>query len=151
MSFDIELWCFSFVTLFNLQGTRPTPRSVRNTRYLTTVPKLCQVLFSTFFKIFFRTRSALGSVSEALLSYHTLANLSSTFFNFSQVFSALDPFARSRSESLISISRQLSFVKHFFRFPENFLPALRKLASVSDSLPNITDLPPFVNTFFQDF
>ena len=95
---DIELWCFSFVTLFNLQGTRSVPCPVRNIHYLTTGLSVCQVLFSTFFKIFFRTRLAGACRSEAWLSYHISLALSSTFFRFfSKSFSystAVAPFAR---------------------------------------------------------
>ena len=119
---DIELWCFSFVTLFNLQGTRSVPCSVRNIHYLTTSFSVCQVLFSTFFKIFFRTRLAGACRSEAWISYHISLALSSTFFDSFQNLFRTQPLSRLSLESLITLPQLPAFVKPFFRFPQNFFP-----------------------------
>ena len=47
------VWCFSFRSLFNLQGTRPT----RNSHYPITYLPYCQVIFSKICNIFFRNFS----------------------------------------------------------------------------------------------
>ena len=86
---NAELWCFSFVTLFNLQGTRP-----------------------------------LRSAAEHLLFYHTLANLSSTFFNFFRNFLSCTQFAlASCSNSSVIIPDSLALVKPFFRLLSKSFPA----------------------------
>ena len=81
---DIELWCFSFVTLFNLQGTRSVPCSVRNIHYLTTGLPVCQVLFSTFFKVFFVPDSPSGLSLESLTILPQLPAFVKPFFRFSR-------------------------------------------------------------------
>ena len=146
-----RFWCFSFVTLFNLQGTRPP-----------------------------------ASAAELTLSYHVGHLLSSTFFNFFEVFSALaSAFRRSLrqliycikasrvcqvlfllrfevlrrfpfglppfSDSLSSISELSEFVKHFFHFVEIFSLSRWHDRRVSDSLLTIPDTSSFVNTFFPLF
>ena len=67
---NIDLWCFSFVTLFNLQGTRPS-----------------------------------ASAAEHVLSYHVVRLLSSTFFNFFEVFSALVAAFRRSLRQLVYFTR----------------------------------------------
>lgn len=148
---DIELWCFSFVTLFNLQGTRSVPCSVRNIHYLTTSFSVCQVLFSTFFKIFFRTRLAGACRSEAWLSYHISLALSSTFFDSFQNLFRTQPLSRLSLESLITLPQLPAFVKPFFRFPQNFFQSPGPRTPLGDSSPNISYSRPLVNTFFPVF
>ena len=67
----ISVWCFLFVTLFNLQGTR---RSRRNIAILAN--------FISFVKNFFQKFSTRDPFCPAAtrLSYHTLLSLSSPFF-----------------------------------------------------------------------
>ena len=48
------VWCFSFRSLFNLQGTRP----MRNRYYLIICQPSCQLLILLFFDIFHRLASA---------------------------------------------------------------------------------------------
>lgn len=75
-------WCFLFVTLFNLQGTR---RSRRNIAYFTKSFRICQVLFS---KVFWHFRFNFA-LSATFLSYHNQFALSRTFlkvFNFARCF-----------------------------------------------------------------
>ena len=148
---DIELWCFSFVTLFNLQGTRSVPCSVRNIHYLTTSFSVCQVLFSTFFKIFFRTRLAWACRSEAWLFYHIFQSLSSTFFDFfKNLFRTHSPSGLSL-ESLISLPQLPAFVKPFFHFPQNFFQRFDSRVPCGDSSLTLPDFSPLVNTLFEVF
>ena len=74
------VWCFSFRSLFNLQGTR----SMRNICYYTALCQLCQALISTFFKFFQRLPAASRSrrLSTTLLLYHTSPLLSILIFTF---------------------------------------------------------------------
>ena len=78
--FSAPVWCFSFRSLFNLQGTRP----VRNICYYTALCQLCQALISTFFKFFQRLPAASRSrrLSTTLLLYHTTPLLSILIFTF---------------------------------------------------------------------
>ena len=71
----ISVWCFLFVTLFNLQGTR---RSRRNIAILAN--------FISFVKNFFQKFSTRDPFCPAAtrLSYHTLLSLSSPFFGIFQ-------------------------------------------------------------------
>ena len=115
-SLNAELWCFSFVTLFNLQGTRP-----------------------------------LRSAAEHLLFYHTLANLSSTFFNFFRNFLSCTQLAlASCSNSSVIIPDSLALVKPFFDFFRNLfpLPSCRTPVPLS-SLAIITSSPRFVKPFLS--
>ena len=66
-----SVWCFLFVTLFNLQGTRLIGGAI----YCTTELWVCQVLFSKFFW----RRSQLSGAATFLV-YHTQKRLSRTFF-----------------------------------------------------------------------
>ena len=70
-----SVWCFLFVTLFNLQGTR---RSRRNIAILAN--------FISFVKNFFQKFSTRDPFCPAAtrLSYHTLLSLSSPFFGIFQ-------------------------------------------------------------------
>ena len=78
--FSAPVWCFSFRSLFNLQGTR----SMRNICYYTALCQLCQALISTFFKFFQRLPAASRSrrLSTTLLLYHTSPLLSILIFTF---------------------------------------------------------------------
>ena len=71
----ISVWCFLFVTLFNLQGTR---RSRRNIAILAN--------FISFVKNFFQKFSTRDPFCPAAthLIYHTLLSLSSPFFGIFQ-------------------------------------------------------------------
>ena len=82
---DAELWCFSFVTLFNLQGTRPV-RSGRNSRYLTTPSPVCQAFSLTFFKVFSQPDPPDRAPRTARLLYQTSPALSSPFSSISEIF-----------------------------------------------------------------
>ena len=118
LSPDAELWCFSFVTLFNLQGTRPA-----------------------------------RSAAERLLSYHTLLNLSSTFFNFFRnLFSrSLRPFFML-SKKLLHYTRFAFACQVLFSISFEIFSAIRCRTPVPpDSSITISDAPRFVKPFFRLF
>ena len=84
-SLNINFWCFSFVTLFNLQGTRPS-----------------------------------ASAAERALSYHVVRLLSSTFFNFFEVFSALNAAFRRSLRQLIYFTRAFQVCQALFTSLKTF-------------------------------
>ena len=133
----------SFLTFFFLCD-RCSFFSAEQLYYYITTSFLCQVLFSSFFKVFWSC--SLSFFSAAFLLYHISSLLSSTFFIFfSKVFSVIFP-NRSlcffSSFSIISLSD--SFVKGFtesffirlFRFPLPSAPSplLNILSDVQNSL-----------------
>ena len=120
MHFCTSVWCFSFVTLCNLQGTR-AHRSPVNICYSNTAFPLCQALFSSFLKIF-RSVSASQLVQIALLFYHNSARLSSFSSNFSEVFCL----ARSLFSSL---AEQLDYFTKLFRICQALFSDFSKFLS----------------------
>ena len=148
MSFsDIELWCFSFVTLFNLQGTRR--RLSGGTFFI--LPHFFE-LVKYFFQLFSKFFSVLCSLrfplQKALLFYHISFLLSSAFFNFFKVFSALNPLPASSSRKLDYLTTSASVCQVLFSDSfEPFPSALQNPAPLSDSSLTIPNPPPFVNTF----
>ncbi|MBR5571358.1 MAG: hypothetical protein IKV99_01785, partial [Oscillospiraceae bacterium] len=73
-----SVWCFSFRSLFNLQGTRPAVRTITD---ITTTQDACQELFSSFcsfsFAVFLRA-APLGDSLIRLPHHLTFVN---TFFH----------------------------------------------------------------------
>ena len=120
-SSDIELWCFSFVTLFNLQGTRPAPlRSWLCRGTFTILPQVFR-----FVKYFFRLFSKFFRTGFTIEPFAWKLNYLTTAPSFCQ--------------ALFSI-----FSKSFSQAPEPTAP-------LGDSSLNISDPPHFVNTFFHYF
>ena len=78
---DIELWCFSFVTLFNLQGTRPARLSGGTFAILTHSRSFVKYFFRLF-QIFFRARFSISRPSNSLLILPELARFVKPFFRF---------------------------------------------------------------------
>ena len=112
---NIDLWCFSFVTLFNLQGTRPS-----------------------------------ASAAERTLSYHVVRLLSSTFFNFFEVFSALVAAFRRSLRQLIYFTRAFRVCQALFSLLSKFFRSRHWLdRRVSDSLLTLPDHPQFVKYFYS--
>ena len=133
MSFKLSLfeqpnpiWCFVFVTLFNLQGTH---RFAAAGVHFTTPFRPCQELFLKFFQTFSALRSArqasplLAALTGDLISLPYLSSLVKNFFSHRQVVSVL--------------SFKLAFDL------ENHC--------LADSFDRIPPLPPFVNPFFDFF
>ena len=126
-----SFWCFSFVTLFNLQGTC---RSLAAGFNDITSGFACQELFLKFFQLF----SALSSVRpvgyRAALTgdFERIPHSFGFVKNFFQVFSTFFP------DRLI----HLAFLPRFWL--PGFSPAAERLLILADS-------PRFVNTFFRFF
>ena len=78
-----SVWCVSFVTLFNLQGTR--------SRGGTFAILAHSLLFVKYFFQVLSNFSAARRSGEARLLYHTGARLSSTFFNSFEFTLACQP------------------------------------------------------------
>ena len=112
---DIELWCFSFVTLFNLQGTRPARLSGGTLTILAHLRSFVKYFFRLF-QIFFRARSRSRGSQTACLFYQNSLALSSPFFDFLETFFKLPvPRAVSLTACLIyQINHHLSTT--FFNF-----------------------------------
>ena len=111
---NIDLWCFSFVTLFNLQGTRPP-----------------------------------ASAAEHVLSYHVVRILSSTFFNFFEVFSALNAAFRRSLRQLIYFTRAAWVCQALFSLRSKFFRSRpQRFRRFLDSSCIISDLPELVKCFF---
>ena len=111
---NIDLWCFSFVTLFNLQGTRPS-----------------------------------ASAAERTLSYHVVRLLSSTFFNFFEVFSALNAAFRRSLRQLIYFTRAAWVCQALFSLRSKFFRSQpQRFRRFSDSLNILSKLSWIVKNFF---
>ena len=111
---NIDLWCFSFVTLFNLQGTRPS-----------------------------------ASAAEHVLSYHVARLLSSTFFNFFEVFSALVAAFRRSLRQLIYFTRASRVCQALFSLRSKFFRSRhQRFRRIPDSSSSVSELPGFVKCFF---
>ena len=122
---NIDLWCFSFVTLFNLQGTRPARLSGGTYAILPRRSAFVKHFFQLFSKFFQRLPPASRPLSRtAHLFYQSRLRLSSTFFASCKVFPPLTPARPPRSRQLAHYTRllhtcQLLFTKffHFFSGP----------------------------------
>ena len=121
----------------------------RNICYLITSDSVCQVLFSTFFKIFFRTQLSEPSVSQtACLFYQTFQSLSSTFFKFLENFFRPRRSPRLRLRQLADSSRFKSVCQtSFTRSPLTLVSELRSFAILPLA---VLFVKPFFD-FFQTF
>ena len=130
-SFEPSVWCFLFVTLFNLQGTR---RSRRNIAII--------LNFISFVKHFFQSFLTPDpfSYQQQLFKFTTFAKLCQELF--SEVFGFL-PSHQTRQLFYVTTSRGRCQV--LFSFP------LCRSAHRGDSLVRIPCPPSFVNTFFPLF
>ena len=98
--------------------------------YLTTFVSVCQVLFSTFFKIFFRTQLSEPSASQtACLFYQTFQSLSSTFFKFLENFFRPRCPLRLRLRQLADFSRFKSVCQVLFQTFFKLLSPARRSCS----------------------
>ena len=143
MSFsDIELWCFSFVTLFNLQGTRR--RLGGGTFFI--LPHFFELvkyffqLFSKFLQYFARSAFRFRKLCYFITSAFFCQVLFSTFSKF---FSALDSLPASSSRKLDYLTTsasvcQVLFSDSFEPFslgPPEPRPPLGQLAYYTKSSP----------------
>ena len=149
---NIALWCFSFVTLFNLQGTRPVRLSGGTCSILPRRSAFVKHFFQLFWSSFGACRSFPPLSQTAYLFYQSCLSLSSTFLTSFEVFSlstrAFSPFFRQLSY----FTRASWICQVLFYFVENLFCSRRwHDRRVSDSLLTIPDLPPFVNSLFTKF
>ena len=102
----------------------------RNICYLITSDSVCQVLFSTFLKIFFRTQLSEPSASQtACLFYQTFQSLSSTFFKFLENFFRPRCPLRLRLRQLADFSRFKSVCQVLFQTFFKLLSPARRSCS----------------------
>ena len=113
MSFsDIELWCFSFVTLFNLQGTRR--RLGGGTFFI--LPHFFE-LVKYFFQSFFSTLLAPLSASESfVILSHQLSFVKCFFQLFQSFFSPRLASSLFLSKAWLSYHIRFRLSSAFFRF-----------------------------------
>ena len=78
--FCAPVWCFSFRSLFNLQGTRPTRNSHYHSRYLASCQLLILLIFDNF--RWPLAGSLLLSSRTAWLEYHSLPTIATPFLPF---------------------------------------------------------------------
>ena len=123
-----SVWCFLFVTLFNLQGTRLIGGAI----YCTIELWVCQVLFSKFFDV------ARSSQEQQLFKFTTLGSVCQELF--SEVFEAR---FRYLSGNHFRLPHLVAAVKCFFHF------TLWRSAYRADSFVRIPNHSAFVNTIFQ--
>ena len=146
-----RFWCFSFVTLFNLQGTRPSASAAERTLSYHVVLLLSSTFFN-FFEVFSALASAFRRSLRQPIKYIRVSRVCQALFSLRFEVSRRFPFGLPPfSDSSSSISELPKFVKHFFHFVEIFSLSRWHDRRVSDSLLTIPDLSPFVNTFFQVF
>ena len=102
-------------------------RSLAEHFYYITFRRFCQVLFSSFFKIFFSDLRC--SFTDQLFYYITFSSVCQVlFFKFFEKLFWCDRQPFQASFSIISLSSL--FVKYFFKFFQNFFPVTRHTLSV---------------------
>ena len=105
------VWCFSFRSLFNLQGTRPTTAEQSLSYHMSAI------LSTTFFAFFWHFSLTwfwlLRCLSRtARLDYHTFSLLSTPFY---RIFSCLMALSFSLAEFIVSISNLAKDTVFFYR------------------------------------
>ena len=125
----------------------------RNICYPITSDSVCQVLFSTFFKIFFRTQLSEPSAPQtACLFYQTFQSLSSTFSSFLKTFSGPAALRVSALDSLLILADSNPFVKYFSRLFSNFFHPLAAHARFRvEKLCYFTTCSSVCQAFFSTF
>ena len=133
---DISDWCFSFVTLFNLQGARRRLALERNVFYLTTFLFVCQALFSTFFKALSCPASLpTGSLRQLAYSTRIGTVCQALSFAFYQVFSGACLPNLSFADSSVNIPNSSRFVNTFFQIFSSFFSLLLFSSPAVRSIP----------------
>ena len=119
---NLPFWCFSFVTLFNLQGTR------RRSRQILMLPQLIRFVKKNFSFIRCDVVVIIKPPRQATsIDYHTFRTLSRTFFkNFRSFFLTVRPevFCPGRhAKRLHIIANHIGFVNPIFPlFSPQFSP-----------------------------
>ena len=144
-----SVWCFLFVTLFNLQGTRLIGGTFA---ILTRSSPFVKHFFEIFFISSSRPFSGPALWNLALLFYHAVSGLSSVFFRtfFKPEPQTLAP-QPSVSDSFARLPRLSSFVKSFFRILFEFDSFHLTHPSSPDSFARLPCPPPFCQSLFSLF
>ena len=108
-----RFWCFSFVTLFNLQGTRPSASAAERTLSYHVV-RLLSSTFSTFSKFFRRLPRLSAALSDSPSSISELPEFVKHFFHFVEIFFALSLARPPRFRQFAYYTRPFPFCQHFF-------------------------------------
>ena len=102
-------------------------RSLAEHFYYITFRRFCQVLFSSFFKIFFSDLRR--SFADQLFYYITFSSVCQVLFSsFLKNFSVVT--ASPFRPAFLLYHFQVFFVKYFFKFFQNFFPVTRHTLSV---------------------
>ena len=112
-SLEASVWCFLFVTLFNLQGTR---RFRRNSVILTAFISLVKYFFQSFLTFAIQPLSA-----ATFLSYHTQTRLSSGFLNFFKKLTFQTRATASSATACLDYHAARPLSTPFFIFLSHFL------------------------------
>ena len=119
-----RFWCFSFVTLFNLQGTRPVRLGGGTYSILPRQSAFVKHFFQLF-RSFFGACLGFPPLSQtAQLLYQSSKSLSSAFFTSLKTFLLSRWLDRRVSDSLLTIPDLPFFVNTFFQgfsFSSNYL------------------------------
>ena len=112
---DIALWCFSFVTLFNLQGTRPVRLSGGTYAILPRLPAFVKRLFQLFSKFFPRLPPAFCRSLRQLIYFTRARRVCQALFSLRLKFfcSRRRP-DRRVPDSLLNIPDTTRFVNTFY-------------------------------------
>ena len=151
-----RFWCFSFVTLFNLQGTRPSASAAERTLSYH-VGQLSSSTFFNFFEVFSALASAFRRSLRQLIKYIRASRVCQALFSLRFEVSRCFPFGLPPfSDSLSSISELPEVVKHFFHFVEIFFalslarpPRFRQLAYYIRHFPICQQVSSKFSNFFS--
>ena len=112
---DIALWCFSFVTLFNLQGTRPVRLSGGTYAILPRLPAFVKRFFQLFSKFFPRLPPAFRRSLRQLIYFTRARRVCQALFSLRLKFfcSRRRP-DRRVPDSLLNIPDTSAFVNTFY-------------------------------------
>ena len=108
-----RFWCFSFVTLFNLQGTRPSASAAERTLSYH-VGQLLSSTFSTFSKFFRRLPRLSAALSDSPLSISEPPEFVKSFVHFVEIFFALSLARPPRFRQLAYYTRPFPLCQHIF-------------------------------------
>ena len=153
---NIDLWCFSFVTLFNLQGTRPVRLSGGTYSILPRRSAFVKHFFQLFRSFFGACRSFSPLSQTAHLFYQSRSSLSSSFFASFEVFSlstsAFPPFFRQLkyfTKAFLNCQELFSSLKTFLLSTLARPPRFRQLAYLTRFFPFCQHLFTYFRFFFS--
>ena len=146
-----RFWCFSFVTLFNLQGTRPSASAAERTLSYHVV-RLLSSTFSTFSKFFRRLPRLSAALSDSPSSISELPEFVKHFFHFVLKFQGafLSAYRRSQIAHQVYQSFQ-SLSSTFFTSLKSFRSLAGTTAAFQTACLLYQTLPHLSTGIFQIF